>query len=107
VVRPSIEEEEEMTDPAPSKVKVVVRIRPFVAKEVNKRCVVVSEKSSIELRQSAHAPALSYGYIPFRWVPITIMDLTNLPLAKHLVALMERTIPIRSRKICSRMKLSP
>jgi hypothetical protein len=56
-------EEEEMTDPAPSKVKVVVRIRPFVAKEVNKRCVVVSEKSSIELRQSPYAPALSYGYI--------------------------------------------
>jgi hypothetical protein len=52
-----------MTDPAPSKVKVVVRIRPFVAKESHKRCVMVSqaENSSIELRQSPHAPALSYG----------------------------------------------
>jgi hypothetical protein len=54
-----------MADPAPSKVKVVVRIRPFVAKEVHKRCVVVSqtEKAAIELRRSTHAPVLSYGFV--------------------------------------------
>ena len=78
---------EEMTDPAPSKVKVVVRIRPFVAKEVNKRCVVVAEKSSIELRQSPHAPALSYGYALFSMdelLPSSAVDLINLTLANHL-----------------------